>query len=131
MKTRTNQPIFKDDGTPFTDNQLDSDIAQKGGTKLYRHEITFDTDNFYGVVIINNSSIGYDDESDMEDLAQDILENGRYAYNNEDGYKGCVTASYYDGVDGVVVVYLDGLERTMKVINTQSLTYLNDIVTEL
>lgn len=40
MKTRTNQPIFKDDGTPFTDSQLESDISQKGGTKLYRHNIT-------------------------------------------------------------------------------------------
>lgn len=53
MKTRTNQPIYKDDGTPFTDGQLDSDIAQKGGTKLYKHSIS---DNNYLLELITTVS---------------------------------------------------------------------------
>lgn len=33
MKTRTNQPVFLDNGQPVDDSNL-------GGTKLYRHELT-------------------------------------------------------------------------------------------
>ena len=44
MKSRTNQPVFKDDGTLFDDAQLVSDIQANGGTKLYKHTLNLSED---------------------------------------------------------------------------------------
>ena len=53
MKTRTNQPVFYDNGQKVDDSAL-------GGTKLYKHSfqiINEDIMTDYGIVIINNSQI--------------------------------------------------------------------------
>lgn len=58
MKSRTNQPVYKDDGTLFDDAQLVSDIQANGGTKLYRHELVLiatNDDEYYFTLISNRS----------------------------------------------------------------------------
>ena len=72
MKSRTNQPLFKDDGTLLTDAQLVSDIQANGGTKLYQHGFVFPNGNELYVISIDSDPITFDG-TDPEDFVNRVM----------------------------------------------------------
>ena len=73
MKTRTNQPIFYDNGAKVDDNAL-------GGTQLYKHSFTIEDEdmNAYEITIINNSSNAITSLGNVGELLKGTVTNLNY-----------------------------------------------------
>lgn len=121
MKTRTNQPVFLDNGNPVDDSKL-------GGTKLYKHDIkihsSLDEENYSYVHVIlysHNVATPLSSLNDLSDLWEESV-SGRITYidNNEDSFYGTLGISKIEyvetyGEQEVEVIYMSnlvGLEET-------------------
>lgn len=85
MKTRTNQPVFLDNGQPVNDSAL-------GGTKLYKHTIELidqENQNWLHLIMISTNPIGIND-NEYGLVSSDGYISIPYFYDEDEGGYGVV-----------------------------------------
>lgn len=104
MKTRTNQPVYKDNGEELKDSDL------SGGTKLYRHNIVFS--NADEIIFINNVATPYTFDN-LQNLVNAIYLSLKAVFHNE--------TKSADQV--IMTAYLVGEDLDMAVFESDSLGF--------
>ncbi len=93
MKTRTNQPVFLDNGNPVDDSAL-------GGTQLYKHVIVAGSSQ--EIIIFSPIATSVNNTDDVATLFKSMFSG--YLYDNDNEYEGIITyvAGDSEETDGCV-----------------------------
>ena len=124
MKTRTNQPVFLDNGGKVDDSKL-------GGTKLYKHHITemVEGDDATDLIVITPVATSYGlDETTLKSIFDDAVSvrGSLYDWSNEE----IVVYVAYDGFAPNKCLAFVG-SNTFDLIDLTLPRQLTDTVTEL
>ena len=126
MKTRTNQPVYKDNGEELKDSDL------SGGTKLYSHNFITSNSDEIKFLSLRKEPYIKEEYDDISSILSDILLFGGYYYNDSDGFDNRILGVIYDEEeDSLRISCLDDTRVAISNSYLIDFTDFTDIVTPL